>query len=239
MQKFVMMAENSEKRSLRFVHVFADLKEDTVSRLDSHCRWRTHKPGSDVVGLGDSATDVYFLTDGLARVVIHTSRGKDIAFRTIKTGDIFGEFAAIDGGPRSASVEVLKPSLIGSMSAQKFRAALIDDPELSLALLLQLTGEVRRLTARVLEFSTLAVANRIQSELLRLADGEANPEGEVFIRPAPKHALIASRVSTHREAVTKEFGRLTRLRIIERRGPDLAVTDIERLARMVRDASNE
>jgi len=108
-----------------------------------------------------------------------------------------------------------------------------------MALLMQLTGEVRRLTARVLEFSTLAVANRIQSELLRLAGVDINPDEEVLIRPAPKHALIASRVSTHREAVTKELGRLTRLCIIERRGPDLAVTDVERLARMVRDASNE
>lgn len=235
----MMMAENTERRSLEYVSVFANLDKDSLSRLNAHCRWRGHEPGSDVVDLGDSATDVHFLTDGLARVVIHTSRGKDIAFRTIEAGDVFGEFAAIDGGPRSASVEVLKPSMIGSMNAREFREALVNEPELCMALLMQLTGEVRRLTARVLEFSTLAVANRIQSELLRLAGGDVDPSGEVLIRPAPKHALIASRVSTHREAVTKELGRLTRLGVIERRGSDLAVTDTRRLARMVRDASDE
>src|SRR3546814_9719428 len=48
-------------------------------------------------------------------------------------------------------------------------------------------------------FRSLAVKNRIHSELLRLAR-EGEHEGKsARISPAPTHADIASRISTHRE----------------------------------------
>ena len=59
------------------------------------------------------------------------------------------------------------------------------------------------------------------------------------IVPAPTHVEIASRVSTHREAVTREFNRLSRIGIIERRGGTLLVKDVDRLAEMVHDATGE
>jgi predicted transcriptional regulator len=57
--------------------------------------------------------------------------------------------------------------------------------------------------------------------------------------PAPTHVEIASRVSTHREAVTRELNRLSRIGIIERRGGTLMVKDVTRLAEMVHDATGE
>lgn len=191
---------------------------------------------SNVISLQDTATDIYFLTEGLARVVIPTARGKDISFRTIFPGDIFGEFAAIDDRPRSATVTLVEPSVVGSMAAWDFRNAMADEPEVGLAVLRHLTTEMRQLTGRVLEFSTLAVSNRIQAELLRLAGTGTTDSRGVVIHPAPRQALLAGRVSTHREAVTKEFGRLTRLGVIERTGGCLVIKDIDRLRSMVRDA---
>lgn len=234
-----MTASPNDRRSLEHVRLFASLPPETLARLDKRCRWRRYAAGSEVIAFRDSARDVYFLTEGLARVIIHTARGRDVAFRTVGPGDIFGEYSAIDGEARSASVLVVETSTIGSMSAWDFRNALADEPDLSMALLTSLTAEIRGLTGRVLEFSTLAVANRIQAELLRLAGAAAGTGGEAVIRPAPKHAVVASRVSTHREAVTKELGRLQRLGLIERRNNDLVIIDLARLARMVQEAMDE
>ena len=231
-----LSTDTEDHRSLRHVSIFADLQPDTLARLDACCQWRQLPAESNVISLQDTATDIYFLTQGLARVVIPTARGKDIGFRTIFPGDIFGEFAAIDDGPRSATVTLVEPSVIGSMTAGDFRNAMANEPEVGLAVLRHLTNEMRQLTGRVLEFSTLAVSNRIQAELVRLArTGVADTRG-VVIHPAPRHSLLAGRVSTHREAVTKEFGRLTRLGVIERSGGCLVIKDIGRLQSMVRDA---
>jgi hypothetical protein len=58
-------------------------------------------------------------------------------------------------------------------------------------------------------------------------------------RPCPTHTEIAARVSTHREAVTRELTRLARIGLIEREKNALVVTDLERLAEMVHAASGE
>ena len=59
------------------------------------------------------------------------------------------------------------------------------------------------------------------------------------IVPAPTHVEIASRVSTRREAVTHELNRLSRIGLVTRSGDALLVTDIERLAQMVQEATGE
>ena len=91
------------------------------------------------------------------------------------------------------------------------------------------------LTERVFEFSALAVNNRIHAELLRLARDHMTAENTAAIQPAPTHAEIASRISTHREAVTRELSRLSRAGIVVRRSGALVVEDVERLDRLMQD----
>ncbi|MEQ1815018.1 MAG: hypothetical protein ABL861_00845 [Nitrosomonas sp.] len=52
-------------------------------------------------------------------------------------------------------------------------------------ILKRLTGQVRRLTERVYDYSTLAVRNRIESELLRLARNHMISANTAIISPAP------------------------------------------------------
>jgi predicted transcriptional regulator len=49
----------------------------------------------------------------------------------------------------------------------------------------------------------------------------------------PRHADIASRVSTNREAVARELSRLAKLGIVERHADGLAVRDLDQLIEMV------
>jgi CRP/FNR family transcriptional regulator, cyclic AMP receptor protein len=88
--------------------------------------------------------------------------------------------------------------------------------------------EIRELTTRVYEFSTLAVRNRIQAEVLRLTNSSTRHGKIAKIVPAPTHAEIASRTSTHRE-----------IGILEQRNRELLITDIDRLAALVHDATSE
>ena len=125
------------------------------------------------------------------------------------------------------------------MPAKEFRKLLKAEPVVAEAVIRELVRNVRTLTKRVYEFSTLALNNRIQAELLRLA-GLATREGKgARINPAPIHAEIASRVSTHREAVTRELNRLSRVGIIERRRGALVVHDLDRLAAMLNEMTGE
>jgi hypothetical protein len=50
---------------------------------------------------------------------------------------------------------------------------------------------------------------------------------------------MASRISTHREAVSRELAKLSRTGLIERRGNDLVVRDIAALASLVDETLEE
>ena len=220
-------------QSLRSITLFAGLAADVVARAEAACRWHERSSGELVIDQKDTSTDVYFLTKGRARVVVYSSSGKAVAFREIKAGDMFGELAAIDGKPRSAAIEALETCQFASMSAIDFQRLATDEPSVLKSLLGHLVGLVRGLSDRVYEFGTLAVANRIHAELLRLARGSAIDGARARITPAPKHADIAALVGTHREAVAREFSRLRRMGLVERKGSALIIMDLEQLRLMV------
>ncbi len=125
------------------------------------------------------------------------------------------------------------------MPAGVFWQVLRDHPEVSARILKQLATLTRNLSERVFEFSALGVKNRIHAELLRLARDHGGDGNSAIISPAPTHAEIASRVSTHREAVTRELNALARDGLFERRGGALVVSDIARLARLVEKVLEE
>jgi CRP/FNR family cyclic AMP-dependent transcriptional regulator len=227
------------EQSLAKVELLADLSKDALARLERNCAWRQHEPGAPIIGYQDVSDNVFFVVEGIVRVTIYSLSGKAVSFNELGPGEIFGEYPAIDGGERSASVEAHTGCLLASMSSSAFLSLLRTEPDVAIALLRRVVATVRRLTTRVYEFSTLAVNNRIQAELLRLAS-LSSPEGNVAqISPSPTHFEIASRISTHREAVTRELNRLAKIGIIERHGTALTVKDVDRLADMVHEASGE
>lgn len=225
--------------SLSKVAIFADLSPDSLKRIEHRCAWRHYEPGETILDYLHASDGVFIIGTGEVRVTIYSLAGKAVSFRELSAGEVFGEYPAIAGGPRSASVEARTSCLIASMPAASFREILETEPGVAQALLPQLVMKIRALTTRVYEFSTLAVNNRIQAELLRPANLTSKDGKSARIVPAPTHVEIASRVSTHREALTRELSRLSRIGIIERKGATLIVKDVERLSEMVHDATGE
>jgi len=75
--------------------------------------------------------------------------------------------------------------------------------------------------------------------LLRLARDQELDADKAVITPVPTHADIASRVSTHREAVTRELTALARDGLIERGDGVLVIADVPRLAQLVETGFQE
>ena len=223
--------------ALRGMPFFATLDEATMTRLADLCRKHDYTAGEIMIGHGDQSFDVLFLLSGRARVNLYSIDGTRVSFRDIAAGAIFGELSAIDGEPRSASVECVESCTAAIMPRKAFTEALAAHPAFAKAVMTHLTRQVRSLTARVFEFSTLAVRNRVQAELLRFA-AAVDPQGkEALLSPSPHHAEIASRVSTHREAVTRELSRLESMGLIAKDGRNLLIKDIAKLRRLVDEGS--
>jgi CRP/FNR family cyclic AMP-dependent transcriptional regulator len=227
------------KSPLRRIPLFQSVSETTIREIERKAKRLTFAKGQEIITRSGDQDDVFIMLSGIARVIIFSANGKAVNFRQIAQGDVFGEFAAIDGDKRSASVEAVDRCTVMSIDAPLFRSLMESDPALTQALLAHLVGLLRSMTARIIEFSTLAVRSRIHCELLRMARASSNGTGEYEIDPAPTHSEIAARISTHREAVSREISTLKQNGIIERRGRLFVVKKIDALQKMVDEAAGD
>ena len=225
--------------SLAGINIFSGLPLEGVAAIHRCCSWRRYSAGESILDYLDQSDAVFFVAEGEVYVTIYSTTGKAVSFRNLGPGSIFGEYGAIDGAPRCASVEARTLCLIASMGAGAFRKLLETESVVSQALIRDLVKNIRGLTKRVYEFSTLAVNNRIQGELLRLASLAPKEGKSARVAPAPTHSEIASRVSTHREAVTRELNRLSRVGIIERQDKALIIRDVEKLTAILHEMTGE
>jgi CRP-like cAMP-binding protein len=212
---------------------------ETLERVKRRCSCRRYGPSESIIDHLDTSDGVCFLLSGSARVTIRSIDGKAVSFRELRPGAAFGEYAAIDGRPRSASVEARTACLVASMTGAAFREILLTEPTVAESMLKHFVTEIRELTTRVYEFSTLGVRYRIQAEVLRLVTLSRRQGNVATIFPAPTHAELASRTSTHREAVTRELNRLAKIGILEQRNRELWINVVVRLAALVHDAGGE
>lgn len=221
--------------ALRSIAFFRSLDADAFAEIVKHCTIREYVAQELIMGHTDLTFDVLFLLQGQARVSIYSADGQRVGFRDIAAGTIVGELSALDSQPRSASVECMEPCVAAVMRQPHFHAAIANHPQFTMAVLKHLTGQVRVLTTRIFEFSTMAVRQRLRAELLRLAETAAKGKDNSLLSPPPKHAEIASRISTHREAVTREFAWLEAQGYVVKDGRALKIPSLERL----RDLVNE
>jgi CRP-like cAMP-binding protein len=205
-----------------------------TQRLDEVCRqctWRRFEPGQLLIAQDAADRDVYLVVAGTVRVTSYSPGGRETSFHELSTGSSFGEVSALDGRPRSADVVALSSGLLASLSPDAFRALLRAEWSVNERVLCRLTGLVRELTDRVLDVSNLNVHQRVCRELLRLARANGAAGNHARIEPAPKHADLASVLSTYREQVTRELSSLARLGVVTREAGALVIGDLAALER--------
>lgn len=220
------------------VDIFRSLDAHARAEIARRCHTFRYAPQTAIVCNQDASSEVYFVISGKVRATLFSHTGREVAFRDLGPGEMFGDLSAIDGRPRCANVITQEESVVLNMGSAAFQDVLRGHPDVAFAVLRGLTELVRHLSDRVVEFSTLGVNNRIHAELLRLAREYPRDGDRVEITHPPTHADMASRISTRREAVTKELGRLADAGLIERRGKSLVVNDMERLRRMIEDVKS-
>ena len=149
-----------------------------------------------------------FVGEGRVNVMNSSPGGREVVFASLGPGESFGELAAIDMGPRSATIVAAEKSLLAELSSQHFLGLLERQPEIALRVLRTLAAMVRMSDIRIMELSTLAASQRVYSELLRMAQPDAAVPDLWVVRSMPPLREIASRVSTTRETVARAMGHL-------------------------------
>ena len=218
---------------LRRIRLLEGLPDAALEQLAQQSRWRRFPAAQRVISRDAKDQDVYLIVSGRVRVTSFSASGRQVTFRDIAGGGWFGDFAAIDGMPRSADIVALDDTLVALMSPAVFRGLLHDYPAVCDRMLHRLVSSVRELTERIFDLSTLGVQNRVHAEVLRLARLTGIKANAARIDPAPKHAEIASQVSTYREQVTRELSAMVKQGLVQHSGHALVIPDVSRLEKIV------
>jgi CRP-like cAMP-binding protein len=233
------LATGGTVETLANIQLLSDLSDAELHAIERRCHWRRFVREEQIIDHETDSTDVYFVVSGSVRIVNYSLAGREVTFDDIDAGGYFGELAAIDGQPRSATVVATAPTLTASLQAPAFRDVLATHPTIALALLTRLAKVIRNSTGRIMDLSSLGAHNRIYSELLREARAAGVNGNRAAIRPIPVHADLAARVSTTRETVARVLSDLARKRIVQRDTGALVILDIKRLSGMVEEFRGE
>lgn len=225
--------------TLADIRLLTELSADEVEIIEKNCRWKTYGASEQIIDQHSDSRDIFFVAEGRVRVVNYSLSGREITFDDLEPGSHFGELAAIDGLPRSASVMSLSETRIASLPAEQFQNVILEHPNIALKLMKHLAHLVRTSTSRIMELSTLGANNRIHADLLRMARKVTTDDLTASISPIPVHSDVASRVSTTRETVARVMNDLARKNIVERQKDALLIKDLERLEDMVEEVRGE
>lgn len=220
-------------RSLKDIAFLDGLAEDELARLAGLCRWHTYAAEQIIVDKGSLSREVYFVIKGGVTIATYSPAGKEIALAVARTRDFFGELAAIDEQPRSASVIAIERSEVAIMPQKVFLDLIRSNGTICFRLLNRLAMLVRESGMRILELSTLPAAQRVYSTLLRLAKPDAAVAGLWVVRPLPPMHDIASLTSTTRETVSRALSQIYPTGIIKKKGHNLYIMDKEKMEEIV------
>jgi CRP/FNR family transcriptional regulator, cyclic AMP receptor protein len=183
---------------------------------------------------GDEAGAVMVLLRGRVKVVGMGGYGREAIMALRGPGELLGELAAIDGGPRSATVTTLEPVDVLLVAHSTFSSFLERRPRVALVILRLIVKRFRHAGEQQAQFATHDVQARVAQRLLELAERFGSPEdrGIEIALPLTQEEL-ASWAGASREAVSKALHQLRALRIVETGRRRVTVLDLEALRRQV------
>ena len=183
----------------------------------------------------DDSKDVFYINYGKVRITLYTQHGYKLSFTDIHAGQSFGELSAIDMQPRSANVLAVEETSVIRISQVKFKSLLEAHPDFANFVMRQMSAMIRRLNSRMYELSALDGTHRIYAELLRIGEEGVNTNGQFSVLNPPTHAEIASRINSHREAVSRVYNALQDEGILEKRSKELLLSNLHILEQRIEE----
>lgn len=168
----------------------------------------------------EACRSVGFILAGTLRMSRLFSSGREITFRILKSGEMYGELFAFAGHPYPCWVAASDAAQVFEVDAEHF-TDLFRNPLFVTAFMADIAEKSRRLNQSIELLSLPRVAQRLAHYLLF---GTARADEAGYTGAATVTAL-AERLACSREAVSREIGRLTSAGILEGQGAGLKILD--------------
>lgn len=213
---------------MREVPLLARLPDEDLQALGTRGRLRKYATNTVIFHEGEPGDSMHVVYEGRVRISALSGAGNETTLALIGKGDCFGEFALLDGRPRSATATVLQPTVTFVVMRADFVEWLAERPKAALALLETLSLRLRRTDEAFTDLSFLELPQRLAKRLLSLAqESPAKRPGRIDITQAE----LASLLSVTRESVNKQLNQFQREGWIALSRGAVQLLDVEALRR--------
>lgn len=201
---------------------------------------RRYAPHEALVLQGHLDTEVYLLAAGYVRVLGDTASGRTVLLALRTRGDLVGELAALDEGPRSASVLAATPVLAHSIGRSAFLRFLRAHPDAAEAVQRSVTRKLRMATRHRMETGSAPVLVRICGILDGLVAAYGRPTSEGVQLDVPLSQLdLAMLAGASLPSVQRAAAELRRRAILTTGYLRLVVHDVDALRALAQAAGEE
>ncbi len=181
---------------------------ESVRQLAKRGLIAQHAKGTLLIQEGDVGDTLHIVLWGRLRSFsVDAQSGREITYGIYGPGEYLGEMG-LDGGPRSASVITLEPSVCALVRRQTLEQYIAENPGFAFELLAKVIRRARAATLSARQMALNDVYGRLRDLLETLA--EAQPGGTRRIGERLTHQEIANRIGCTREMVSRVMRDLER-----------------------------
>ncbi len=201
------MEAEKDTSYLKQVSLFANLADEDMHELMTAAKRRAFRSGEVIFHRDDPGQVLYMIKEGKVKICIISPDGQEISLAVFGKGECFGEFALLDGLPRSADAIALEKVECYTLQRSDFHNAIMKNPKIAIQVLEALTKRLRNTDNMVEDLIFLDVYGRVAKKLLELADAHGvKTDDGVRIEVRLTQQELASMVGASRESVNKVMG---------------------------------
>lgn len=215
---------------VRNATLFAGLDEESTNALMKFMKPRSIRRGTSLFHEGDTGDELYIVSTGKLKVGRESPDGRENLLSVVGPGEIIGELALFDPGPRSSTVTAVSQSEVLSLKHEDLLSWLKDRPQAAMNLLKALAQRLRRTNETVGDLVFSDVPGRVAKAILDMKNRFGKPAADGILVP---HDLtqeeLAQLVGASRETVNKALAEFAERRWIRLEGRSVVILDLDRL----------
>lgn len=227
------MADNIE--FLRYVPIFSELEDSTLEQISKLGLRKNYTKDSVVLFEQETGSALFVIASGKVKVSRVSDDGKEVILTILSESDFFGEMAILDGLTRSANVTAMEDSELFIIQRTDFLDLLQSHPEVSIALLQELTQRLRSADMKIKSLSLKDAEGKVATVILQLADDVGMiKQGTVEIEKLPFQHDLANMAGTSRETISRTLHSFAKKGLVELDGSRLRILNYEKFKEMFR-----
>ncbi|MDQ3957501.1 MAG: Crp/Fnr family transcriptional regulator [Actinomycetota bacterium] len=212
--------------------LFGGLSPDALEKVAAKGMQRTYRKGQILFYAADPGESLYVILEGRVKAFVTSEEGAELNLGIFESPTILGEVALVDGGPRSASAEVVSPAKLLVFTRATFFSMLGEYPSLVEAYLRMLGKMVRRLQDRTEDLVFLDLHGRVAKQLLAFASEAGANETEAPLDLKVTQGELAAMVAGSRPTVNQILKTFESRGYLEMDGRQIVIKEAEALRRL-------